>query len=203
MSWAEYSNAALDLTEAGGVLNSRPYRQGKQSLDGTKVFVRFIGIESAWAGGTQFATKADARTAANSGVYVMPPTDEEIAEQLAARKQNQRERVRKVVSIVRERYGDGLTYESYVSDQMLVEAEKVKAAGYAVGTSLHIDDLVSRLRAAPVNVAKITAISDGIIDDAAALRLFMLASENIYQAALRAIWREEDFVPMLDELRAL
>jgi hypothetical protein len=78
--WAEYLKSELDLGQDGGVIDSRSYIQGKQSLDGAKVFVRFIGGESVWPGGTTYFTAIEASLILQGADYVEPPTAEEIME---------------------------------------------------------------------------------------------------------------------------
>lgn len=91
MSWAEYTLASLDLTEESPIPSSRPYRQGRLSLDGEKIFVRFIRDETPWPG--PIATYDTATTAAPvlaTEEYTVPPTQEELAAGVASAIENAR-----------------------------------------------------------------------------------------------------------------
>ena len=202
--WAEYRLADLDLTEETGVQGTRMFRDGRLSLNGNRIFVRVFGRETPWDNEQNiYNTNLEARKRLNQAMYVAPLTPEQIAEELALSKASNRARLNKVVSQVRTRYSDGLVFEGYVESVLLAEAEKVKAAGYAEGVSPYVDDMATRLRNAPLNTNKIKAITDNIISDGGALRDFMIATENIRKDGYQAIFREEEFRPMIDELRAL
>ena len=84
MSWHEYTVASLDLTEESPIPGSRPYRQGRLSLDGSTIFVRFIRDEEPWANPITTLTAGEARTRLSSEDYTVPPTFEELAADVAA-----------------------------------------------------------------------------------------------------------------------
>jgi len=195
MSWAEYTKSSLDLSADGPIINSRPYVQGRQSLDNTKVFVRFINDESPWAGGTQYATASEARAQVTKSDYVTPPTAEEIAEEAAALKEYQRDVLRRAVVAAMKRETQGYPMEGYSLDNLESEAKRCKAAGY--DNNPYIADLVTRIG------GTVKKVVDSVISDTRKTRIHVFKVENLKRQGIKTINSGGDLKPVIAELRAL
>ena len=142
MSWAEYTKSNLDLSEDGEIINSRPYRQGRHSVDDSKIMVRFVNDETPWDNAdATYTDKADAREAANSPVYVAPPTPEEIAAEEEADKMNRQEKLVQLVEQARAKYAEGLLLQDLTLDALMTEVKAVADGG----ESATVTDIATRM----------------------------------------------------------
>jgi len=196
MSWAAYTKSTLDLTDEGGIVTSRPYAQGRESLDGNVIFVRFVRDEVPWPGGTTYNTPAEARAALSSPVYTAPPTPEEIAQEVKAVADYKEDQLLRLAAHKLENLTTDLPVESRYLGKLREAAESVRDGGYNAGNAI-IDSMVVLYK------ANITNTVNKILQTLDKIDTRMIAVHNLVNAGQRARSRDEDVQPFIDALRAL
>ena len=196
MAWAEYAIASLDLSEESPIPASRPYRQGRRSLDDTKIFVRFIRDETPWQGGTLYESANDARGVLSSAAYTAPPTAEEIEQERKAVKDYKEQQLLKLAEHKLAQRASGVPMEDTSLATIKSACLEVQAGGNKPGNAI-VDNLVRLYGANVTNtVSKVLKTIETLEERAAAVHALVLAGR-------RAKDRGDDIQPLIDELRAL
>ena len=193
MSWAEYTVASLDLTEESPIPGSRPYRQGRLSLNGENIFVRFIRDETPWQGGTLYESANDARGVLSSAAYTAPPTAEEIEQERVAVVDYKEQQLLQLAAHKLKGRASGVPME----DTSLAAIKAACLEVQAGGSNAIVDNLVRLYKAKQTNtINKVLQTIETLEERAAAVHALVLAGR-------RAKDRDEDIQPFIDELRAL
>ena len=196
MPWAEYTVASLDLTEESPIPGSRPYRQGRLSLNGENIFVRFIRDETPWQGGTLYESANDARTILASEAYTSPPTAEEIEQERKAVEDYKEQQLLKLAEHKLAQRASGIPMEDTSLAAIKAACLEVQAGGNKAGNAI-VDNLVRLYGANVTNtVNKVLQTISVLEQRAAQVHMLVLAGR-------RAKDRGEDVRPFIDELRAL
>ena len=196
MSWAEYTVASLDLTEESPIPGSRPYRQGRLSLNGENIFVRFIRDETPWQGGTLYESANDARGVLSSAAYTAPPTAEEIEQERKAVEDYKEQQLLKLAEHKLAQRASGIPMEDTSLAAIKAACLEVQAGGNKAGNAI-VDNLVRLYGANVTNtVNKVLRTIEVLEERAVAVHALVLAGR-------RAKDRDEDIQPFIDELRAL
>ena len=194
--WAEYLTANLDLTEESTIPGSRPFRQGRVSLDRKKIFVRFVRDETPWQGGTLYESANDARGVLSSAVYTAPPTAEEIEQERKAVKDYKEQQLLKLAEHKLAQRASGVPMEDTSLATIKSACLEVQAGGNKPGNAI-VDNLVRLYGANVTNtVSKVLKTIETLEERAAAVHALVLAGR-------RAKDRGDDVQPFIDELRAL
>ena len=196
MSWAEYTVASLDLTEESPIPGSRPYRQGRLSLNGEKIFVRFIRDETPWPGGTLYESANDARGVLSSAVYTAPPTAEEIEQERKAVEDYKEQQLLKLAAHKLKNRASGVPFEDTSLATIKAACIEVQDGGYLPGNPI-VDNLVRLYKANVTNTVKKVLQTISVLEQRAA------QVHALVLAGRRAKDRDEDIQPFIDELRAL
>ena len=196
MIWATYALANLDLTEESPIPGSRPYRQGRLSLNGENIFVRFIRDETPWQGGTLYESANDARGVLSSAAYTAPPTAEEIEQERKAVKDYKEQQLLKLAEHKLAQRASGVPMEDTSLATIKSACLEVQAGGNKPGNAI-VDNLVRLYGANVTNtVSKVLKTIETLEERAAAVHALVLAGR-------RAKDRGDDVQPFIDELRAL
>ena len=196
MTWATYALADLDLTEESPIPGSRPYRQGRLSLNGENIFVRFIRDETPWAGGTLYESANDARGVLSSPAYTAPPTAEEIEQERKAVEDYKEQQLLKLAEHKLAQRASGIPMEDTSLAAIKAACLEVQAGGNKAGNAI-VDNLVRLYGANVTNtVNKVLQTISVLEQRAAQVHMLVLAGR-------RAKDRGEDVRPFIDELRAL
>ena len=196
MAWAEYAIASLDLSEESPIPASRPYRQGRRSLDDTKIFVRFIRDETPWQGGTLYESANDARGVLSSAAYTAPPTAEEIEQERVAVVDYKEQQLLQLAAHKLKNRASGVPFEDTSLATIKAACLEVQGGGYLPGNAI-VDNLVRLYKANVTNtVKKVLQTIETLEERAAAVHALVLAGR-------RAKDRGDDIQPFIDELRAL
>ena len=194
--WAEYLVANLDLTEESPIPSSRPYRQGRLSLNGENIFVRFIRDETPWQGGTLYESANDARGVLSSAAYTAPPTAEEIEQERVAVVDHKEQQLLQLAAHKLKNLASGVPFEDTSLATIKAACLEVQGGGYLPGNAI-VDNLVRLYKANVTNtVKKVLQTIETLEERAAAVHALVLAGR-------RAKDRGDDIQPFIDELRAL
>ena len=196
MAWAEYAIASLDLSEESPIPASRPYRQGRRSLDDTKIFVRFIRDETPWQGGTLYESANDARGVLSSAAYTAPPTAEEIEQERVAVVDHKEQQLLQLAAHKLKGRASGVPMEDTSLAAIKAACLEVQAGGNKAGNSI-VDNLVRLYGANVTNTVKKVLQTISVLEQRAA------QVHALVLAGRRAKDRGEDVRPFIDELRAL
>ena len=196
MTWATYALADLDLTEESPIPGSRPYRQGRLSLNGENIFVRFIRDETPWQGGTLYESANDARGVLSSPAYTAPPTAGEIEQERVAVVDYKEQQLLQLAAHKLKGRASGVPMEDTSLAAIKAACLEVQAGGNKAGNSI-VDNLVRLYGANVTNtVNKVLQTISVLEQRAAQVHALVLAGR-------RAKDRDEDIQPFIDELRAL
>ena len=196
MTWATYALADLDLTEESPIPSSRPYRQGRLSLNGENIFVRFIRDETPWQGGTLYESANDARGVLSSAAYTAPPTAEEIEQERKAVEDYKEQQLLKLAEHKLAQRASGIPMEDTSLAAIKAACLEVQAGGNKAGNAI-VDNLVRLYGANVTNTVKKVLQTISVLEQRAAqVHMLVLAGR-------RAKDRGEDVRPFIDELRAL
>ena len=197
MAWAEYAIASLDLSEESPIPSSRPYRQGRRSLDDTKIFVRFIRDEQAWPGAiATYEAANEAGPILRGTDYTAPPTAEEIEQERKAVKDYKEQQLLKLAEHKLAQRASGVPMEDTSLATIKSACLEVQAGGNKPGNAI-VDNLVRLYGANVTNtVSKVLKTIETLEERAAAVHALVLAGR-------RAKDRGDDVQPFIDELRAL
>ena len=196
MTWATYALADLDLTEESPIPGSRPYRQGRLSLNGENIFVRFIRDETPWQGGTLYESANDARGVLSSAAYTAPPTAEEIEQERVAVVDYKEQQLLQLAAHKLKGRASGVPMEDTSLAAIKAACLEVQAGGNKAGNAI-VDNLVRLYGANVTNtVKKVLQTIETLEERAAAVHALVLAGR-------RAKDRGDDIQPFIDELRAL
>ena len=194
--WAEYLTANLDLTEESTIPGSRPFRQGRVSLDRKKIFVRFIRDETPWQGGTLYESANDARGVLSSAAYTAPPTAEEIEQERVAVVDHKEQQLLQLAAHKLKNLASGVPFEDTSLATIKAACLEVQGGGYLPGNAI-VDNLVRLYKANVTNTVKKVLQTISVLEDRAAqVHVLVLAGR-------RAKDRDEDIQPFIDELRKL
>ena len=196
MAWAEYAIASLDLSEESPIPASRPYRQGRRSLDDTKIFVRFIRDETPCQGGTLYESANDARGVLSSAAYTAPPTAEEIEQERVAVVDYKEQQLLQLAAHKLKGRASGVPMEDTSLAAIKAACLEVQAGGNKAGNSI-VDNLVRLYGANVTNTVKKVLQTISVLEDRAA------QVHALVLAGRRAKDRGDDVQPFIDELRAL
>ena len=196
MAWAEYAIASLDLSEESPIPASRPYRQGRRSLDDTKIFVRFIRDETPWQGGTLYESANDARGVLSSAAYTAPPTAEEIEQERVAVVDYKEQQLLQLAAHKLKNRASGVPFEDTSLATIKAACLEVQGGGYLPGNAI-VDNLVRLYGANVTNTVKKVLQTISVLEQRAA------QVHALVLAGRRAKDRDEDIQPFIDELRAL
>ena len=194
--WAEYLVANLDLTEESPIPSSRPYRQGRLSLNGENIFVRFIRDETPWQGGTLYESANDARGVLSSAAYTAPPTAEEIEQERKAVEDYKEQQLLKLAAHKLKNRASGVPFEDTSLATIKAACIEVQDGGYLPGNPI-VDNLVRLYKANVTNTVKKVLQTISVLEQRAA------QVHALVLAGRRAKDRDEDIQPFIDELRAL
>ena len=194
--WAEYLVANLDLTEESPIPGSRPYRQGRLSLNGENIFVRFIRDETPWQGGTLYESANDARGVLSSAAYTAPPTAEEIEQERKAVKDYKEQQLLKLAEHKLAQRASGVPMEDTSLATIKAACLEVQGGGYLPGNPI-VDNPVRLYKANVTNTVKKVLQTISVLEQRAA------QVHALVLAGRRAKDRDEDIQPFIDELRAL
>lgn len=194
MAWAEYAIASLDLSDESPIPSSRPYRQGRRSLDDTKLFVRFIRDEQAWPGAiATYEAANEAGPILRGTDYTAPPTAEEVEQERVAVVDYKEQQLLKLAAHKLAQRASGVPMED-------TSLAAIKAACLEVqggGSNAIVDNLVRLYKANQTNtINKVLQTISVLEQRAAQVHALVLAGR-------RAKDRDEDIQPFIDELRAL
>ena len=196
MSWGQYLLSDLDLTEESPIPGSRPYRQGRLSLNGENIFVRFIRDETPWQGGTLYESANDARGVLSSPAYTAPPTAGEIEQERVAVVDYKEQQLLQLAAHKLKGRASGVPMEDTSLAAIKAACLEVQAGGNKAGNSI-VDNLVRLYGANVTNtVNKVLQTISVLEQRAAQVHALVLAGR-------RAKDRDEDIQPFIDELRAL
>ena len=196
MTWATYALADLDLTEESPIPSSRPYRQGRLSLNGENIFVRFIRYETPWQGGTLYESANDARGVLGSAAYTAPPTAEEIEQERVAVVDYKEQQLLQLAAHKLKGRASGVPMEDTSLAAIKAACLEVQAGGNKAGNSI-VDNLVRLYGANVTNTVKKVLQTISVLEQRAA------QVHALVLAGRRAKDRDEDIQPFIDELRAL
>ena len=196
MPWAEYTVASLDLTEESPIPGSRPYRQGRLSLNGENIFVRFIRDETPWQGGTLYESANDARGVLSSPAYTAPPTAGEIEQERVAVVDYKEQQLLQLAAHKLKGRASGVPMEDTSLAAIKAACLEVQAGGNKAGNSI-VDNLVRLYGANVTNTVKKVLQTISVLEQRAA------QVHALVLAGRRAKDRDEDIQPFIDELRAL
>ena len=196
MTWATYALADLDLTEESPIPGCRPYRQGRLSLNGEKIFVRFIRDETPWPGGTLYESANDARGVLSSAAYTAPPTAEEIEQERVAVVDYKEQQLLQLAAHKLKGRASGVPMEDTSLAAIKAACLEVQAGGNKAGNSI-VDNLVRLYGANVTNTVKKVLQTISVLEQRAA------QVHALVLAGRRAKDRDEDIQPFIDELRAL
>ena len=196
MTWAEYTVASLDLTEESPIPGSRPYRQGRLSLNGENIFVRFIRDETPWQGGTLYESANDARGVLSSPAYTAPPTAGEIEQERVAVVDYKEQQLLQLAAHKLKGRASGVPMEDTSLAAIKAACLEVQAGGNKAGNSI-VDNLVRLYGANVTNTVKKVLQTISVLEQRAA------QVHALVLAGRRAKDRDEDIQPFIDELRAL
>ena len=196
MTWATYALADLDLTEESPLPGSRPYRQGRLSLNGENIFVRFIRDETPWAGGTLYESANDARGVLSSPAYTAPPTAGEIEQERVAVVDYKEQQLLQLAAHKLKGRASGVPMEDTSLAAIKAACLEVQAGGNKAGNSI-VDNLVRLYGANVTNTVKKVLQTISVLEQRAA------QVHALVLAGRRAKDRDEDIQPFIDELRAL
>jgi len=196
MIWATYALANLDLTEESPIPGSRPYRQGRLSLNGENIFVRFIRDETPWQGGTLYESANDARGVLSSAAYTAPPTAEEIEQERKAVEDYKEQQLLKLAAHKLKNRASGVPFEDTSLATIKAACIEVQDGGYLPGNPI-VDNLVRLYKANVTNTVKKVLQTISVLEQRAA------QVHALVLAGRRAKDRDEDIQPFIDELRAL
>ena len=196
MTWATYALADLDLTEESPIPGSRPYRQGRLSLNGENIFVRFIRDETPWQGGTLYESANDARGVLSSAAYTAPPTAEEIEQERVAVVDYKEQQLLQLAAHKLKGRASGVPMEDTSLAAIKAACLEVQAGGNKAGNAI-VDNLVRLYGANVTNTVKKVLQTISVLEQRAA------QVHALVLAGRRAKDRDEDIQPFIDELRAL
>ena len=196
MSWGQYLLSDLDLTEESPIPGSRPYRQGRLSLNGENIFVRFIRDETPWQGGTLYESANDARGVLSSPAYTAPPTAGEIEQERVAVVDYKEQQLLQLAAHKLKGRASGVPMEDTSLAAIKAACLEVQAGGNKAGNSI-VDNLVRLYGANVTNTVKKVLQTISVLEQRAA------QVHALVLAGRRAKDRDEDIQPFIDELRAL
>ena len=197
MAWAEYLLSNLDLSDESPIPSSRPYRQGRVSLDGTKIFVRFIRDEQAWPGAiATYEAANEAGPILRGTDYTAPPTAEEIEQERKAVEDYKEQQLLKLAAHKLKNRASGVPFEDTSLATIKAACIEVQDGGYLPGNPI-VDNLVRLYKANVTNTVKKVLQTISVLEQRAA------QVHALVLAGRRAKDRDEDIQPFIDELRAL
>ena len=197
MAWAEYAIASLDLSDESPIPSSRPYRQGRRSLDDTKLFVRFIRDEQAWPGAiATYEAANEAGPILRGTDYTAPPTAEEVEQERVAVVDYKEQQLLQLAAHKLKGRASGVPMEDTSLAAIKAACLEVQAGGNKAGNSI-VDNLVRLYGANVTNTVKKVLQTISVLEDRAA------QVHALVLAGRRAKDRGDDVQPFIDELRAL
>ena len=195
--WAEYTVASLDLTEESPIPGSRPYLQGTLSLDGEKIFVRFVRDDVPWPNPiATYEAANEAGPVRRSAAYTSPPTAEEIEQERKAVEDYKEQQLLKLAAHKLKNRASGVPFEDTSLATIKAACIEVQDGGYLPGNPI-VDNLVRLYKANVTNTVKKVLQTISVLEQRAA------QVHALVLAGRRAKDRDEDIQPLIDELRAL